>query len=374
MLGPTSELAERLGARHAIFGFSHDWEVVAAVSTAGGCGVLGTNRYRPESLAADLARLVDRVGDAPFGVNLLVPAPSPLGAGGGQLEGAPAEHVAFVRDVCAELGLRLDGDGPAPDEHVFGGGSMTTDHAMALWEVCRAVDPALVSVGLGTPPRSLMEEAAAGGAVRVALAGSRRHAERLVAEGFDCLVAQGAEAAGHIGTVGTFVLVPEIVEVAGPRPVLAAGGVSTGAQIAAAEVLGAAGAWIGSALLPTAESRLPEPLKERILASGSGATVRTRALTGKPSRQLRNALLDAWDRPGAPVPLPSPLQGRLMEPAVVRGLASSDPRLMITPAGQGIGLLDRHGTVAELMDRLVAEYRVAVERHCARVAGSMADG
>ena len=365
MRGPTSDLAERLGARYAIFGFSHDVEVVAAVSMAGGCGVLGTNRYEPESLATDLSRLAERVGKAPFGVNLLVPSPARLLGGGVGRDEVPAGHVNFLQDVCSELGLRLDGgEGPLPNDHAFGGGTMTIEHAMALWEVCREAGPAVVSVGLGTPPRSLMEEAAAGGAVRVALAGSRSHAERLAADGFDCIVAQGAEAAGHTGTVGTFVLVPEIVDVVTPRPVLAAGGVARGAQIAAAEALGAAGVWIGSALLPTQESRLPGVLKERILAAGSDATSRTRALTGKPSRQLRNALLDAWERPDAPEPLPSPLQGRLMEQAVVRGLAGNDPRLMISPAGQGIGLLDRPGTVATLMDRLVAEYRTAVERQC----------
>lgn len=358
--GPTSALAKRLGARYAIFGFSHDWEVVAAVSAAGGCGVLGTNRHRPASLADDLVRIEERVGDAPYGVNLLVPRgrTEQVGTGYSPL---PDDHVDFVRRLCDELGVPVDG-GPAGPDRTFGAGSMTMEHAMALWEVCRRVSPRVVSVGLGTPPAAMMDQARDMGSVRVALAGSRRHALRLRDEGFDCVVAQGNEAAGHTGTVGTFVLVPEVVEAVGALPVLAAGGVVHGQQIAAAEALGAAGVWIGSALLTTEESAIPAALKDKLLAADSGQTYRTRALSGKPSRQLRNELLDAWERQDAPPPLPSPMQGRLMQEAVVGGLETGDARLMVTPAGQGIGLLSSRGPVAALIQRLVTEYDTTVQR------------
>lgn len=357
--GPTSALAELVGARYAIFGFSHDWEVVAAVSAAGGCGVLGTNRHRPASLAADLARIEERVGDAPYGVNLLMPRASTSATA--PSEPLPDAHVRFVRQLCDDLGVPVGADSASLDR-TFGGGSMTTDHALALWDVCAAASPRVVSIGLGTPPAEVMHRARAMGAVRVGLAGSVRHAERLRDEGFDCVVAQGGEAAGHTGTVGTFVLVPEVVGALPRTPVLAAGGVVTGSQIAAAEALGAAGVWLGTALLTTAESSVPDVLKDRLVAAASDQTYRTRALTGKPSRQLKGDLLDAWERADAPAPLPSPQQGRLMEPAVLGGLASGDARLMITPAGQGVGLVRDREPVADLVARLVAEYTATVDR------------
>ncbi|MDN3480644.1 nitronate monooxygenase [Arthrobacter sp. APC 3897] len=353
-IGPKSELAERLGARYAVFGFSHDWEVVAAVSAAGGVGVLGTNRYDPDELAEDLKKIEQSINGAPYGVNLLMPK----AATAEDLSAIPQEHTEFFADVCEELGL------PAGDEWVsdrtFGGDVMTREHALELWDVCANASPRLVSFGLGAPPESVRHQTRDMGAIMVALAGSRRHAERLKDDGFDCIVAQGYEAAGHTGSVSTFVLVPELVQSMAPIPVLAAGGVSHGSQIAAAQALGAQGVWIGTALLPTEESSLPETLKERLLEAGTHETYRTRALSGKPSRQLKNDILDAWQREDAPDPLPSPLQGRLMANAVVSGLKSENSRLMISPAGQGVGLLHKRETVGALIDRLVAEYGEAV--------------
>jgi NAD(P)H-dependent flavin oxidoreductase YrpB (nitropropane dioxygenase family) len=245
---------------------------------------------------------------------------------------------------------------------------MTTENALRLWEVCRQASPRVVSFGLGRPPAQLMDQARAMGAVRVALAGSPRHAERLHQDGFDVIVAQGTEAAGHTGTIGGFVLLPEVVGAVAPAPVLAAGGIVRGDQMAAAEVLGAAGIWIGTALLTTTESQIPEVLKARLLAAESRDTYRTRALTGKPTRQLRNELLDAWEAPDAPTPLASPHQGRLMEPLVIGGMASGDPQFMISPAGQGVGLLHEQESVSALVERLIAEYREAGERFTARSA------
>ena len=359
-----TDLAEQIGARYPIFGFSHDWQVVAAVSAAGGCGVLGTNRLSPESLQRQLSEIEARVEGAPYGVNLLVPAAAETP----RVSAADAEaleHERFVKETSSRLGL--DGQQVSTvNPEIFGGGKMTTENALQLWEVCRAARPRVVSFGLGTPPDGLMNEAKGMGAVRVALAGSAKHAERLRRAGFDVVVAQGSEAAGHTGTVGGFVLLPEVVSAVAPAPVLAAGGIVRGEQMAAAELLGAAGVWIGTALLTTTESQVPGDLKTRLLAAGSRDTYRTRALTGKPSRQLRNDVLDAWEAPGAPTPLPSPAQGQLMEPLVLRGMASGNPRLMITPAGQGVGLLHEAESVSALVERLVDEYQQARERFVAR--------
>ena len=362
-LGP--DFAQGIGARYPIFGFSHDWQVVAAVSAAGGVGVLGTTRFGPDSLRRQLGEIEARIGDAPYGVNLLVPAPGPSSGSSGDPAVISAEHERFVKETGTRLGLDRAQESTAPSE-IFSGGNMTTANSMQLWEVCREARPRVVSFGLGSPPGGLMEQAKDMGAVRVALAGSRRHAERLRQDGFDVVVAQSTEAAGHTGTIGGIVLLPEVVEAVAPAPVLAAGGIVRGDQMAAAELLGAAGVWIGTALLTTTESQIPDTLKTRLLAAESRDTYRTRALTGKPTRQLRNDVLDAWEAPDAPTPLPSPYQGKLMEPLVLGGMASGDPRFMISPAGQGVGLLQARESVAELIERLVSEYRQARERFVAR--------
>lgn len=357
-----ADLAQRIGARYPIFGFSHDWQVVAAVSAAGGIGILGTTRLGPESLRRQLAEIEARVGNAPYGVNLLVPAARPSSGSGEDSPDASAEHERFIEKTSTRLGL----DSQARVPEIFSGGNMTTANSLELWEACREAHPRVVSFGLGSPPAQLMEQARDMGALRVALAGSPRHAARLRDDGFDVIVAQGTEAAGHTGTIGGFVLLPEVVQAVAPAPVLAAGGIVRGDQMAAAEVLGAAGIWIGTALLTTTESQIPEALKARLLSAASRDTYITRALTGKPSRQLRNDVLDAWQAPDAPAPLPSPQQGRLMEPLIAGGMASGDPRFMYSPAGQGVGLLHEQESVSGLVERLIAEYREARERFVAR--------
>lgn len=360
----SADLAQRIGARYPIFGFSHDWEVVAAMSAAGGVGILGTTRLSPESLRSHLAEIEARIGDAPYGVNLLVPAPGPSSDSADRPAAVSAEHEQFVKQTTARLGL--DGQDVSTVPEIFSGGKMTTANSMELWEVCRQARPRIVSFGLGSPPAQVMAQVKDMGALQVALAGSPRHAERLRSDGFDVIVAQGTEAAGHTGTIGGFVLLPEVVQAVAPAPVLAAGGIVRGDQMAAAEVLGAAGIWIGTALLTTTESQIPQALKDRLLAAASRDTYITRALTGKPTRQLRNEVLDAWQAPDAPAPLPSPQQGALMEPLITSGMASGDPRFMYSPAGQGIGLLREQESVAELVERLVSEYQQARERFVGR--------
>lgn len=349
-------IARKIGAELPIYGFSHDWEVTAEVSAAGGCGVLGTNRYDPEQLRQDLAKIRDRIGDAPFGINLLMPLPQSDDA-----KEIPASYQQFLQEACTSLSLTTDG--VWDKDRTFGGDVMTREHALELWDVCYEARPSLVSFGLGAPPAYVLEQLEEIGAVHVALVGSVRHVQRLEPGTFECVVAQGLEAAGHTGSVTTSVLVPEVLEAVEPNvSVVAAGGISRGSQIAAAQALGADGVWIGSALLVTDESTIPDLLKTRLLEAGSHETYRTRGLSGKPSRQLKNRLLDIWESKDSPEPLESPLQGRLMAPAVVAGLKSERPEIMVSPAGQGIGLLRERETVAQLMARLSTEYDEAIAR------------
>src|SRR5262249_28553497 len=152
-----------------------------------------------------------------------------------------------------------------------------------------------------------------------ALSGKAEHARRHVARGVDIIIAQGYEAGGHTGEIASMVLVPEIVDaVGGDVPVLAAGGIGSGRQFVAAPALGAARVWLGSAWVTTEEWALPSDLpamRAALLAATSSDTVRSRIYSGKPARLLKNRWTDAWSEPGAPDPLPMPLQNILVSEA-----------------------------------------------------------
>jgi NAD(P)H-dependent flavin oxidoreductase YrpB (nitropropane dioxygenase family) len=181
----------------------------------------------------------------------------------------------------------------------------------ALLDVVFAHPVALVANALGPPPPTLVERAKGAGVAVASLVGKPEHARRQLEAGVDVLVAQGTEAGGHTGTIATMVLTPEIVDLAGDVPVLAAGGIASGRQMAAALALGASGVWCGSVWLSSHEDITPDPVKRKFLVAGSGDTLRSPARTGKPARQLRSAWHDEWERPGSPSPLPMPLQPML---------------------------------------------------------------
>lgn len=179
------------------------------------------------------------------------------------------------------------------------------------------------------------------------------------------IIAQGTEAGGHTGDVATMVLVPEVVDAVGPDvPVLAAGGIGTGRQIAAALALGAQGVWTGSIWLTVTEADTAPVVVERLLAATSRDTVRSRVMTGKPARQLRTAWTEAWERPDAPEPLPMPLQGILYAEAARRIARVQQPDLSGFPVGQIVGRMNRVRPVKDVMLDLVEEWIEATERLC----------
>jgi NAD(P)H-dependent flavin oxidoreductase YrpB (nitropropane dioxygenase family) len=201
------------------------------------------------------------------------------------------------------------------------------------------------------------------------LVGTKRHALNQVEAGLDFIVAQGAEAGGHTGTVGTMVIVPEIVSAVKQvrdMPVLAAGGIATGRQMAAAMALGADGAWAGSMWLTTRESEVSEHVKRKMIGAASSDTVRSRHRTGKPSRQLRSSWHDAWSRDGSPAPLPMPLMGYVSEPPLRRADVLADEghvgaqQLSSYWVGQAVGLMTELQSCRELMEDFVADYDRAV--------------
>jgi NAD(P)H-dependent flavin oxidoreductase YrpB (nitropropane dioxygenase family) len=226
----------------------------------------------------------------------------------------------------------------------------------------------LIVNALGVPPASMLERARTAGILCAALVGAREHAVRQVAAGVDIIVAQGTEAGGHCGEVSTMVLVPEVLRaVQGKAPVLAAGGIMTGRQMAGCMAMGAAGVWTGSVWLATTEAETSPVFREKMVAARSRDTVRSRGRTGKPARQLRSAWTEAWEGPDSPCTLPMPLQGILSEPAMARvnraAEAGSEPARALVSyfVGQGVGLVDGIPSCRQVVAAFMTEFAEALD-------------
>lgn len=363
---------ELVGIDLPIFAFSHCRDVVAAVTNAGGCGVLGAVAHSPEQLDIDLKWIEDEVKGKPYGVDLLVPEKF-VGADEGGLDrdalGAllPAEHLAFLEDLLERYDVP-----PAPDDIDIGrgvGGMRVDPKSMApLLDVCFAHKPGLVASALGPPPAHFLERAHSAGLPVAALAGSVDHARRHAAAGADLIVAQGTEAGGHTGMIATMVLVPDVVDAVGPLPVLAAGGIASGRQLAAGMALGADGAWCGSVWLTTEEAETPPEVKEKFLRAGPGDTVRSRSITGKPARMLRTQWTDEWERADGPGPLPMPIQPLLVGPALQRiyrgaGKPGSGANQLATYfVGQVVGSMTTVKPTRRVVLEMIEEFIDAVQR------------
>jgi len=315
-------VCELFGIEYPILAFSHCRDVVAAVSKAGGMGVLGAVTYSAEQLEVELKWIEEEIGERPYGIDVLIPA-SLSGLENvtredlakvdvGQL--LPEEHREFVDKLLDAYGIPPIADRHEPSARGISGLSLPT----ALVDVALDHPIKLVASALGPPPASVVEAAHSRGVPVAALVGTVEHALRQKEVGVDVIVAQGTEAGGHTGEIGTMVLVPEVVEAVAPVPVLAAGGIATGRQMAAAMALGAQGVWTGSVWLTTEEAETHPVVKEKLLAASSRDTVRSKSRTGKPARQLRTAWTEAWEAPESPGTLPMPLQPLLVQEALTR--------------------------------------------------------
>ncbi len=363
-----NRLTDLFGIDFPLFGFSHCRDVVAAVTNAGGLGVLGAAALGPDQLDTELAWLDAHLGGRPYGVDVLVSEPSDAGRSPADLAAAiPDTHLRYLAALLERHGLAL----PDGGEEVRSAAARLGDAVAVgeLLEVAFAHPVAVVANALGPPPGQLLERARRARVPVAALVGTRRHAERQLAAGVDLLVAQGGEAGGHTGEVSTMVLVPEVVAAAGGRvPVLAAGGIVTGRQVAAAIALGADGAWTGSVWLTTEEAETAPATKAKLLAAGSHDTVRSRGRTGKPARQLRSAWTEAWDDPDGPGALPMPLQSMLAEPALrrvdtVAGGGHPGARELATYfVGQGVGMLDQVRPARVVVAEIVEDFLLACGR------------
>lgn len=365
-----TRVAELLGVEFPICAFSHCRDVVAAVSNAGGFGVLGAVALSPDQLETELAWIERQTHGKPYGVDLLLP-PKYVGAEDGGIDAErvrrllPDEHRAFVDDLLVRYGVPVPGDRA---RSLPGAGlNVSPKGYEPLLDVAFAHDIRLIASALGPPPTDLVERAHANDVVVAALAGTKDHAVRHAAAGADLIVAQGTEAGGHTGEVSTMVLVPEVVDAVAPIPVLAAGGIAGGRQVAAAFALGAQGVWCGSVWLTTEEAETPPVIKEKFLAAGSSDTVRSRSLTGKPARMLRTAWTDEWARPDTPDPLGMPLQTALITEAQRRINRAAQPgtgaeELSTYFVGQVVGSLNKVRPTRSVVLDMVEEYIDTVQR------------
>ena len=366
-------VCELFGIEFPIFAFSHCRDVVAAVSKAGGLGVLGAVAYSPEDLEVALAWLDEHVGDRPYGVDVIVPAKYVGDAAGGlrlSQVGAllPEEHQAFVDDILERYGVAQFPEEERPDRPGDRPMPFSSESAAQLLEVVwRHPKVKLIANALGPAPDYLVKEAHDRD-VRVAgLVGKPEHARRQKEAGVDLVIAQGSEAGGHTGEIGTMVLVPQIVDAVDPIPVLAAGGIADGRQVAASFALGASGVWCGSVWLTTDEAETHPVVKEKFLAATSADTVRSRSKTGKPARQLRSAWTEEWDRSDTPDPLGMPLQSALVaraEARIARSAATSDGarQLINYFVGQAVGQMNTAKPAAQVVMDMVEGYIAAASR------------
>jgi NAD(P)H-dependent flavin oxidoreductase YrpB (nitropropane dioxygenase family) len=295
-----TELSKRLGVEHAIFGFTPFPAVAAAISRAGGFGVLGAVRYTaPDDLKRDLDWIEANVDGKPYGLDVVMPAKKVEGVTEADVEAMiPEGHRQYVKDTLAKYDVPELADGEASGWRITG---WMEQVARTQLDVAFDYPIKLLANALGSPPADVVERAHERGVLVAALAGSARHARKHAEAGIDVVVAQGYEAGGHTGEIASMVLTPEVVDAVDPLPVLAAGGIGSGQQVAAALSLGAQGVWLGSLWLTVTEADMHSPaVTRKLLAAGSGDTVRSRALTGKPARQLRTEWTDAWDDPNGP--------------------------------------------------------------------------
>ena len=339
------------GCEFPLFAFSHCRDVVVAVSKAGGFGVLGATRFSPEQLEEELAWIDAHVDGAPYGVDVLVPETIDPRVSGmtSNVQRASAigvQHRDFANAILGDHGIKTEAAAPVMHERM----GITPENGLALMEVAFRHPIRLIANALGIAPPEMLAEGKRRGVPVAALVGAKEHALRQAAAGVDIIVAQGGEAGGHCGEVSTLVLVPEVVRaLAGAgyaTPVLAAGGIMTGGQMAAMMAAGAQGAWTGSVWLATPEAETSEIFREKMVAARSRDTVRSKSRTGKPARQLRSTWHTAWDGEGSPGALPMPLMGMVSEPAFARieraaAAGNEQARELVSYfVGQGVGLVE----------------------------------
>ena len=366
-----TDICKKLGIEYPIFAFTHCRDVVVAVSKAGGIGVLGAVGYSPEQLKEELDWIDQHIGNYFYGVDTAIPQkyegmdekdPEILLE---QLQKMiPAGHQEFVNTL-----LRENGVPEAPESNGPKGGLLGWTEATAepqIEEALKHKNVKLIANALGTPPADMIKKIQDEGVLVGALCGKIKQALAHKEAGLDFIIAQGGEGGGHTGQIGSIVLWPQIIDAVGDMPVLAAGGIGNGRQMAAAMSMGAQGIWCGSLWLAVEEAAAQPAEKESYLNATSEDTIRSKAWTGKPARMLKNKWTEAWENPDNPDPLPMPLQGMITFDAMRRTSmyagTGQTQKVAFNAAGQVIGQVNHIQSVKDVMFGLINEYIDTVER------------
>jgi len=365
-----TEICRKLGIEFPIFAFTHCRDVVAAVSNAGGFGVLGAVGFTPEQLEIECAWIDEHVGENTYGVDLVIPQKY---EGIGELDATKLEEQlrAAIPEQHREFAAKLLADHGVPDippeekHHELLGMSLAT--ATPQLDVALSHDKvSMIANALGTPPPEVVERVKASGRLVGALCGKVHQAVQHKEAGLDFIIAQGTEGGGHTGEIGSLVLWPQIIEAVDPVPVLAAGGIATGKQLAAALAMGAQGAWTGSLWLTVKEAECPPAQTESYLNATSQDTVRSRSFTGKPCRMLKNDWTEAWGAEDTPDPLGMPLQNMVTMDAITRtNRYASSPQaqaVAFNPVGQVVGMMNDVRTSREVIVDFVEGYVDTMDR------------
>jgi len=367
-----SPVCDLLGVEFPLVAFTHCRDVVVEVSKAGGFGVLGAAGYNAETLETELKWIDEHIDGMPYGVDLIAPTSMAItddnATSDDYLSKVPDDHRDYASTILAQHDI--DTGDVYKGKRASGGGFLTAGKAANIIDVAFSHPIKLIANALGVPPRYMLDMCKQHNVVSAALVGAKEHAVKQVEAGVDMLVVAGTEAGGHCGEVSTMVLVPEVcmaVENSGV-PVLAAGGIVTGRQMAGVMAMGAHGAWTGSMWLTTTEAETSPVIKEKFLQASSRQTVRSKARTGKYSRQLVSPWTEAWESAEAPEPLPMPLQSLVSEAplAKVTKLAESGHKgarqLATYFVGQGVGLMNESLDSRTVVREFMEDYLQATER------------
>ena len=366
-----TDICKKLGIEYPIFAFTHCRDVVVAVSKAGGIGVLGAVGYSPEQLKEELDWIDKHIGDYPYGVDTVIPQkyegmdekdPEQL------LESLqkmiPAGHREFVEKLLSDNGVP-----EAPETNGPKGGLLGWTEATAEPQIDEALkhpNVKLIANALGTPPADMIKKIQDKGVLIGALCGKIKQAVAHKDAGLDFIIAQGGEGGGHTGEIGSIVLWPQIVDAVDGLPVLAAGGIGSGRQMAAAMSTGVQGVWCGSLWLAVEEAAAQPAQKESYLNATSEDTIRSKSWTGKPARMLKNKWTEAWENPDNPDPLPMPLQGMITFDAMRRtsmyAASGSTQEVSFNAAGQVIGQVKQVESVKDVIFRMINEYLDSIDR------------
>lgn len=361
-----TKVCEMLGIETPIFAFSHCRDVVVEVSRAGGMGILGAVGFTPEHLREELDWIESHIDGKPYGVDLLIPGNYERSAIeiNDLLARIPADYHRFMHDYCQHNGIP-----DLPDElknellaQEYGKVNMTPETAQVLLDIAIEYPIALMVNALGVPSKDNVTRLHTKGIKVGSLVGKAEHAIKQVAAGVDIIVAQGSEAGGHTGSVSSMVLWPQVVDAVAPVPVLGAGGIGRGRQMAAAMALGCDGIWCGSIWLGTEQSELSQPMKQRFFEASSEHAIQSRALSGKPCRMLRSGFSDVWGSKNALPALPMPLQTLLTIEARLRIDRSNITEHMSYPVGQIVGDMKQETSVKAIIYELLNEFLESTDR------------